>query len=250
MPSTQKPHAVITGASAGIGAAVARLLSQHGYRLSLGARRTDRLREVVPGAFTAALDVTSEASIEKFLAAARAAHGPIDVLVNNAGKAKGVGTVIDADPAHWREMIETNVMGVLHVTRRVLPEMTQRGTGHIVMLGSLAAHQTYEKGSVYCGSKRALQSITEAIRLETLGSGVRITSVDPGLVETEFSVVRFDGDEERAKKVYDGVRPLTAEDIAECIGFALSRPAHVNIDCILVKPTDQAAVGKMHRRAP
>jgi NADP-dependent 3-hydroxy acid dehydrogenase YdfG len=146
-------------------------------------------------------------------------------------------------------MIETNVMGVLHVTRRVLPEMVQRGTGHIVMLGSLAAYETYEKGSVYCGSKRALQAITEAIRLEILGSGVRVTSVDPGLVDTEFSVVRFDGDRERAKKVYEGTRPLVAEDIAECVAFALSRPAHVNIDTILVKPTDQAAVGKVHRRA-
>lgn len=240
-------HAVVTGASAGIGAAIAKALAAQGYRLSLGARRTDRLRALGLAAHCAPLDVTDEASVDRFLASARQANGPVDVLVNNAGKAKGLGTVADADPAHWREMIETNIMGVLHVTRRVLPEMLARKQGHIVFLGSLAGHETYEKGSVYCGSKRALQSIAQAIRLETLGSGVRVTSVDPGLVETEFSVVRFDGDDTRAKKVYEGTRPLTAEDIAECVTFALSRPAHVNIDTILVKPTDQASPGKVHR---
>jgi len=243
-----QPHAVITGASAGIGAAVARQLAQQGYRLSLGARRVERLRAVVAGAFAAQLDVTDPSSIERFLAAARSELGPIDVLVNNAGKAKGLAPVASADPAHWREMIETNVMGVLNVTRRVLPEMLQRGQGHVVMIGSIAGHETYERGGVYCASKRALQAVAEAIRLETLGSGVRITSVDPGLVETEFSVVRFDGDQTRAKKVYEGTRPLSADDVAECVWFALSRPAHVNIDTILVKPTDQASVGRVHRQ--
>lgn len=241
-------HAVITGASAGIGAAVARLLSRHGYRLSLGARRAERLAGVAEGAWTAPLDVTDEASVERFLVAARAAHGPIDVLVNNAGKAKGLDVLAEADPRHWREMIETNVMGVLHVTRRVLPEMLERGTGHLVFLGSIAGHETYEKGSVYCASKRALQSICEAIRLETLGRGIRVTSVDPGLVETEFSEVRFDGDAERAARVYAGTRPLSADDVAECVWFALSRPPHVDIDSILVKPTDQASAVRVWRR--
>ncbi|MEZ5963291.1 MAG: SDR family NAD(P)-dependent oxidoreductase [Planctomycetota bacterium] len=245
-----QPHAVITGASAGIGAAVARVLARQGWRLSLGARRAERLDGLADGAFTGSLDVTDEASVERFLAAARAAHGPVDVLVNNAGKAKGLAPLATADPAHWREMIETNVMGVLHVTRRVLPEMLERQTGHIVMIGSIAGHQAYENGSVYCGSKRALQSICDAIRLETLGQGVRVTSVDPGLVETEFSIVRFDGDRERAERVYERTRPLTAEDVAECVWFALSRPAHVDIDTILVKPTDQAAATRVHRRAP
>lgn len=242
-------HAVVTGASAGIGAATAKALAAQGYRLSLGARRTERLRALGLEAFCAPLDVTDEASVERFLSGARTANGPVDLLVNNAGKAKGLGTVADSDLAHWREMIETNIMGVLHVTRRVLPEMLARKTGHIVFLGSIAGHETYEKGSVYCGSKRALQSIAQAIRLETLGSGVRVTSVDPGLVETEFSLVRFDGDDTKAKKVYEGTRPLTAQDIAECVVFAVSRPAHVNVDMILVKPTDQAAVGKVHRAA-
>ncbi|HLU40742.1 MAG TPA: SDR family NAD(P)-dependent oxidoreductase [Planctomycetota bacterium] len=240
------PHAVITGASAGIGAAIAALLGRNGWRLSLGARRVDRLPR---DAYAAHLDVTDEASVARFLEGARAAHGGIDVLINNAGKAKGLAPLAEADPAHWREMVETNVMGVLHVTRAVLPEMIRRGSGHVVMIGSIAGHETYEKGGVYCATKRALQAITEAIRLETLGTGVRVTSVDPGLVETEFSVVRFDGDKERAAKVYADTRPLTADDVAECVWFALSRPAHVNVDLILVKPTDQASVGRVHRRA-
>jgi NADP-dependent 3-hydroxy acid dehydrogenase YdfG len=240
-------HVVVTGASAGIGAATARRLRAEGHLLSLGARRAARLPELGPGALRHALDVTDEPSVDAFLRAAEAAHGPIDVLVNNAGKAKGLAPVAEADPAHWREMVETNVMGVLHVTRRVLPGMLARGRGHIVMLGSIAGHETYEKGSVYCATKRALQAITEALRLETLGRGVRVTSVDPGMVETEFSVVRFDGDAERASRVYAGTRPLTADDVADCIAFAISRPPHVNIDLIVVKPTDQAASGKVHR---
>jgi NADP-dependent 3-hydroxy acid dehydrogenase YdfG len=239
-------HVVITGASSGIGKSIAQRLAGGGTRLSLGARRVERLAGVA-GAFHGPLDVTDERSVETFLRAACERHGPIDVLVNNAGLARGLEKVAEADGVAWREMVETNVMGVLHVTRAVLPQMIARRSGHLVMLGSIAAHQSYEGGSVYCATKRALQSITEAIRLETLGTGVRITSVDPGLVETEFSVVRFRGDRERAAKVYAGTRPLTPADVAECVEFALSRPAHVNIDMILVKPTDQAAVGRIHR---
>lgn len=241
-------HILITGASSGIGAAIARTLDRDGNRLSLGARRVASLADASRAAFRAHLDVTDERSVETFLAAAIGAHGPVDVLVNNAGLARGVEKVAEADGQAWREMIETNVLGVLHVTRRVLPQMLARGQGHIVMIGSVAAHQTYEGGSVYCGTKRALQSITEAIRLETVGSGVRITSVDPGMVDTEFSLVRFSGDRPRADRVYEGMHPLRAVDVAECVAFALSRPPHVNIDLILVKPTDQAAVGKVHRR--
>lgn len=240
-------HAIVTGASAGIGAATARLLARQGYRLSLGARNEDRLDRSLPTTFCSGLDVRDEGSVEAFLAGARAAHGPVDVLINNAGKARGLAHIVDGDMAHWREMIETNVMGVLHLTKRVLPEMLARRAGHIVMLGSIAGHETYENGGVYCASKRALQAITQAIRLETLGSGIRITSIDPGLVETEFSLVRFDGDAERAARVYADTRPLTPDDVAECIAFALSRPAHVDIDCMIVKPTDQASAGKLHR---
>jgi NADP-dependent 3-hydroxy acid dehydrogenase YdfG len=242
-------HVLITGASAGFGQALARLLEESGprFRLSLGARRAERLSEFTPAAHVGKLDVTDVKSCDAFLAAAVARHGPVDVLVNNAGLARGTEKVSDADGKAWREMIETNVVGVLNMTRRVLPSMLERKTGHVVMLGSVAGHEAYEGGSVYCATKRALQSIAQAIRLETLGSNIRVTSVDPGLAETEFSVVRFSGDEPRAKKVYEGMRPLTARDVAEVIHFAITRPAHVNLDMILVKPTDQAAVGKVHR---
>jgi 3-hydroxy acid dehydrogenase/malonic semialdehyde reductase len=240
-------HVLVTGASAGIGAAVARMLAP-GNRISLGARRVERLAGIVPDAFHGRLDVTDQRSVDAFLESAVERNGPVDVLVNNAGLARGVERIADADGDAWREMIETNVLGVLNVTRRVVPSMVRRGDGHVVMIGSIAAYQTYEGGSVYCASKRALQAIGEGLRLETLGTGVRVTSVDPGMVETEFSLVRFRGDQERAAKVYDGVRALTAEDVAECVAFAVSRPPHVDIDVILVKPTDQAAVGKVHRR--
>jgi 3-hydroxy acid dehydrogenase/malonic semialdehyde reductase len=241
-------HVVVTGASSGIGAACARQFAARGDRLSLGARRVDRLASTVPGAFAAALDVTSRDSVAHFVAAAIAAHGPIDVLVNNAGLARGVEKIAEGTGEAWREMIETNVLGLLEVTRVVLPQMVQRQGGHVVVIGSIAAHKAYAGGGVYCGSKRALQPICEAMRIETLGTGVRVTTVDPGMVETEFSVVRFRGDEQRAAKVYQGTRPLSADDVAECVLFAVDRPAHVNLDTIVVMPTDQASPHHVHRR--
>ena len=240
-------HVVITGASSGIGAACARAFASLGDRLSLGARRVERLPKVVAGAFQHELDVTKPDSVERFLAAATEANGPIDVLVNNAGLARGVEKIAEGTGEAWREMVETSLLGLLEVTRRVVPQMLQRKTGHVVVIGSIAAHKAYAGGGVYCGSKRALQPICEALRMETLGSGVRVTSVDPGLVETEFSLVRFRGDGERASKVYHDTRPLTAEDVAECVVFAASRPAHVNIDTIVVMPTDQASPQMVHR---
>lgn len=243
-------HILITGASAGIGAATARLLAAQGARLSLGARRVERLAAVAPGAFAAALDVTDEDNVDSFLAAARSANGPIEVLINNAGLARLREQVAEAAGDAWREMIETNLMGVLHVTRRVLPEMIERGNGHLVMIGSIAAYQSYAGGSVYCATKRALTSLCEALRHETLGKGIRVTNVEPGLVETEFSVVRFRGDRDKADKVYQNTRPLQPEDIAECIAFALSRPPHVNIDRLLVLATDQSDATTVFRTNP
>ncbi len=240
-------HILVTGASSGIGAATARRLAGPGVALSLGARRVERLPDVVAGAFCHQLDVTDEASAETFIGAAVEANGPVDVLVNNAGLARGRETVAEADGVAWREMMETNVMGVLHMTRRILPVMIERGEGYIIMVGSIAGLESYPGGSVYCASKRAISSITETIRLETLGTGVRITQVDPGLVETEFSIVRFRGDEEKAAKIYENTRPLKAEDIAECVEFALSRPPHVNIDNMLIKATDQGGATLIHR---
>jgi len=240
-------HVVITGASSGIGAACARAFHTLGDRLSLGARRSDRLGTVVKAAFCHPLDVTKNASVERFLAAAVAANGPIDVLVNNAGLARGVEKIAEGTGEAWREMIETNVLGLLEVTRRVLPQMLASKHGHVVVIGSIAGHKAYVGGGGYCASKRALQPICEAIRMETLGTGIRVTSIDPGLVETEFSLVRFRGDQERAAKVYQDTRPLTADDVAECVVWAVTRPAHVNIDSILVMPTDQASPQMVHR---
>jgi serine 3-dehydrogenase len=240
-------HVVITGASSGIGAACARAFEAQGDRLSLGARRHERLREVSTSAFTSPLDVTDKTSVAAFLKAAVEKNGPIDVLVNNAGLARGVEKIADGTGEAWREMIETNVLGLLEVTRLALPQMVARKTGHIVVIGSIAGHKAYVGGGVYCGSKRALQPICEAIRMETLGHNVRVTSVDPGMVETEFSLVRFKGDEKRADAVYAGTRPLSAEDVADCVLFAANRPAHVNIDTIVVMPTDQASPQMVHR---
>ncbi|MEO6596364.1 MAG: SDR family NAD(P)-dependent oxidoreductase [Planctomycetota bacterium] len=243
-------HVVITGASSGIGAACAHAFAKLGDHLSLGARRKDRLAETVPGAFHHALDVTKPASVESFVAAAITKNGPIDVLINNAGLARGVEKIAEGTGEAWREMIETNVLGLLEVTRRVLPHMLEHKNGHIVVIGSIAGHKAYVSGGVYCGSKRALQPICEAMRMETLGSGIRVTSVDPGLVETEFSLVRFRGDDQRAAKVYQDTRPLTADDVADCVVFAVTRPAHVNLDTIVVMPTDQASPQMVHRTKP
>lgn len=240
-------HVVVTGASSGIGAACARAFAAQGDKLSLGARRTDRLPEVLPEAFHHALDVTEAASVAAFVEAAIDANGPIDVLVNNAGLARGTETIAEGTGVAWREMIETNVLGLLEVTRRVLPGMIAGRGGHIVVIGSIAGHKAYKGGGVYCGSKRALQPICEAIRMETLGHDIRVTSVDPGMVDTEFSLVRFSGDAEKAEKVYEGTRPLVADDVAECVLFAANRPPHVNLDTILVMPTDQANPYFVHR---
>jgi 3-hydroxy acid dehydrogenase/malonic semialdehyde reductase len=240
-------HVVITGASSGIGAACARAFAAAGDRLSLGARRTTRFDGLPANALCQTLDVTSPTSVERFVADALAAHGPIDVLVNNAGLARGTEKIAEGTGEAWREMIETNVLGLLEVTRRVLPHMLQQRRGHVVVIGSIAGHKAYAGGGVYCGSKRALQPICEALRIETLGSGIRVTSVDPGMVETEFSLVRFHGDQERAAKVYAGTRPLRAEDVADCVMFAVDRPAHVNLDTIVVMPTDQAGPHHVHR---
>lgn len=240
-------HVVVTGASSGIGAACARAFAKLGDRLSLGARRTERLSGFGERAFCAPLDVTDAQSVKAFVTGAIAAHGPIDVLVNNAGLARGVEKIAEGTGEAWREMIETNVLGLLEVTRLVLPGMIEQKRGHVIAIGSIAGHKAYVGGGVYCGSKRALQPICEAIRMETLGHGIRVTMVDPGMVETEFSVVRFSGDQARADKVYAGTRPLSADDVADCVVFATGRPAHVNLDTIVVMPTDQASPQMVHR---
>ena len=247
---------LITGASSGFGAAAARAFGRQGSKLLLGARRVDRLEAVAAdsrkaGAAAAhvhALDVARTKSVDDFAAWARSQTDRLDVLVNNAGGAKGLDPVAQGRDEDWEFMMQTNVLGVLRMTRACLPLMTPNPGSYILNIGSVAGRTAYEKGAAYCGAKAAERFITRALRLELNGTGVRVGTIDPGMAETEFSMVRFNGDAARAKKVYEGVIPLTAEDVAEAIVWAASRPPHVCIDELVIKCTDQAEVYKLHRR--
>jgi NADP-dependent 3-hydroxy acid dehydrogenase YdfG len=238
--------AVVTGASSGIGAATARALAADGFRVVLGARRLDRLEELAAGigGRALALDVTDTESVAGFVDQLPAC----DVLVNNAGGALGLDPLAAADEEQWRTMYESNVLGTMRMTRALLPRLVESGDGHIVGVTSIAATETYRGGAGYTAAKHAQKALLRTLRLELLGEPVRVTEIAPGMVETEFSVVRFDGDEEAAAKVYRGVEPLRAEDVAECIRWALAQPSHVNIDEILVRPRDQATATEVHRR--
>jgi len=231
--------AVVTGASSGIGAATAAALAEAGFDLVLGARRAPRLAEVAAplGATALPLDVTDPASVEAFAAAVPAA---CHLLVNNAGGALGLDPIAEADDERWRVMYETNVLGTLRMTRALLPRLIASGAGHVVNVGSTAGFETYRGGAGYTAAKHALRALTRTLRLELLGQPVRVTEVAPGLVETEFSLVRFGGDRERAAAVYRGLVPLTAADVADCVVWAATRPAHVNVDQIVVRPRAQA----------
>lgn len=244
----------ITGASSGIGRAAAVAFAREGSRLALAARRLDRLEDLnrelaqtEADVFIQHLDVRDVDAAASVVEDVQAHFGQIDVLVNNAGLARGLRPVEKGEETDWREMMETNVMGLLWVTRAAIPIMRRQGTGHIINLGSVAGHESYPGGSVYAASKHAVRAITQTLRQELLGSNIRVSSVDPGLVETEFSLVRFSGDAERARSVYKGLRPLGPDDIAECIVFVASRPPHVNVDEIIVKPTAQATSTMVHR---
>jgi NADP-dependent 3-hydroxy acid dehydrogenase YdfG len=240
--------AAITGASSGIGAATARALAGNGFEVVLGARRLERLEELAAevGGEAVALDVTDPASVEEF--AARVPR--CDVLVNNAGGALGLGPLGEADEEQWRQMYEANVLGTMRMTRALLPGLIESGDGHVVAITSIAGFEAYRGGAGYIAAKHAQRAILRVLRLELLGEPVRVTEVAPGMVETEFSLVRFGDDEEAARRVYEGMVPLSAEDIAECIRWALAQPSHVNIDEIVVRPRDQAAATEVHRGVP
>ncbi len=249
-------RAVITGASSGIGAATAEVLADSGAMVVIGARRKDWLKGVArairervraANVETIELDVTDEKSVESFGKKALAG-GPIDILVNNAGLARGLEPLDKADEAGWRETIETNLTGVLRVTRQFLPKMVERKQGHVIFIGSVAGMDPYPGGAVYCATKAAVQALSKSLRHELHGSPIRVSVVDPGLVQTDFSLVRFRGDAERAKMPYQGVTPLSARDVAECVQFAATRPPHVNIDEILVLATAQVGATKVFRR--
>jgi NADP-dependent 3-hydroxy acid dehydrogenase YdfG len=239
--------AVVTGASSGIGAATARALAAAGYRVLVGARRAERLEELARriGGEAHPLDVTDGASVRRFCAAV---PDRLALLVNNAGGAKGLERVGEASDDDWTWMYEANVLGLMRVTRALLPKL-EAGRGHIVNVTSIAGREVYPGGAGYTAAKHAAAAVSRTLRLELNGTPVRVTDVAPGLVETEFSLVRFAGDAQRAAAVYQGLTPLTAEDIADCIVWAATRPAHVNIDEIVVKPVAQASATVVARGA-
>jgi 3-hydroxy acid dehydrogenase / malonic semialdehyde reductase len=246
---------LITGVTAGIGEACARAFAAAGARLILVARRAEPLQQLAEQfgrehgteCHTLTLDVRDVGVVTHMLTELPAEWAGVDVLVNNAGLARGLEPLQEGDPREWDEMIDTNIKGVLAVTRAIAPGMVERGRGHIINLGSTAGHEVYPGGAVYCATKHALDAITRGLRMDVLGSGVRVSTVDPGMVETRFSIVRFRGDEERAARVYEGVNPLTAEDVADAVLWCASRPPHVNIDQIVLRPTNQATSTMVHR---
>ncbi len=249
---------VITGASSGFGAAAARAFGREGARLLLGARRRGRLETVAGEAARAgaaeahvcALDVSQTPSVEAFAAWIRSRTERVDVLINNAGGALGLDPVATGKDEDWETMLQTNVLGVLRMTRALLPLMISTPGSYILNIGSVAGHTAYEGGAAYCAAKAGELQITRALRLELCGTGVRVGTIDPGIAETEFSLVRFKGDTARAAKVYEGVAPLKAEDVAEALVWAASRPPHVCVDEMILKCADQAAPHKLHRRPP
>ena len=220
---------LVTGASSGIGEAVAAEFSEAGAKVILAARRRARLKSVSGTLRTEShlmeLDVRDRHAVNEAIAGLPAEWQAIDILVNNAGLGRSLGKLHEADPDGWEEMIDTNIKGLLYVTHQILPLMVARKKGHIINIGSLAGHEVYPNGNVYAATKFAVNALSKSIRLDVIDKGIRVSSVDPGLVETEFSIVRFSGDEERAKNVYSGIEPLTAEDIAEAVMFCANRPA-------------------------
>jgi len=236
---------LITGASSGIGLACARKFAHAGCRLILAARREDRLKkladELKVETHLLLLDVRDRYAVEAAINELPKDWQKIDILLNNAGLSRGLDKIQDGNPDGWDEMIDTNVKGLLYVSRAVLPGMVKRNSGHVINIGSVAGHEVYPKGNVYCASKHAVDAITKGMRMDLVDTGVKVTTIDPGLVETEFSKIRFYGDKERAKTVYQGYKPLTGDDIADAVLWAATRPSHVQIAEIIILPKAQAS---------
>jgi len=253
--SLQGKTVFITGASSGIGRATALAFAAQGARLLLAARRVEKLNATAEEAHSHGaaevhafrLDVRDQGAVAAAIAGLPPEWAAIDILVNNAGLSRGLDKLYEGKIEDWEEMIDTNVKGLLYVTRAVVPGMVARGAGHVVNLGSTAGELTYPGGAVYCATKAAEKSINDGLRQDVLGTPVRVTSIDPGMVETEFSRIRFRGDEERAAKVYSDVTPLTPQDVADAIVWAVSRPEHVNIAHVLMTPVAQANSLMFHR---
>ncbi|ARV59989.1 NAD(P)-dependent oxidoreductase [Nostocales cyanobacterium HT-58-2] len=256
MLSVQNQTVLITGASSGIGAACAKVFASAGAKLILAARRLERLQELADELsknFTTdihllQLDVRDRAAVESAISSLPPSWSLIDILINNAGLSRGLDKLHEGDFQDWEEMIDTNIKGLLYLTRYVVPGMVKRDHGHVVNIGSIAGHQTYPGGNVYCGTKAAVRAISEGLKQDLLGTPIRVSSVDPGMVETEFSEVRFHGDSDRAQKVYQGLKPLTPDDIADVIFFCVTRPSHVNINEVVLMPVDQASTTLVNRR--
>jgi 3-hydroxy acid dehydrogenase / malonic semialdehyde reductase len=254
MPSIQNQTVLITGASSGIGAACAHAFAQAGVRLILAARRLERLEQLaadLAGCPThlMQMDVCDRPQVEAALTSLPQDWSTVDILVNNAGLSRGLDKLHEGKIEDWEEMIDTNVKGLLYVTRSILPGMVSRAHGHVINIGSIAGHQTYPNGNVYCATKAAVKVLSEGLKMDLLGTSVRVSSVDPGMVATEFSQVRFQGDMERAMQVYNGMTPLTAEDIAEIVVFCATRPPHVNVSEVIVLATDQGSATMVHRQS-
>ena len=244
--------AFITGASAGIGEACARLMAAHGTRLILAARRRARLEELARklpvDVHVIELDVRNRDDVEHAVRELPPAFAAIDILVNNAGVPRGLDKLHEGNVDGWDEMIDTNIKGLLYVSRAVIPGMVQRGRGHIINIGSIAGHEVYLGGNVYCATKHAVDALSRALRIDLVDTPLRVTCVAPGLVQTEFSEVRFWGDKERAAQVYKGYQPLTGDDVAEAIVWAAEQPAHVQVAEIILLPTAQASAMVVHKR--
>jgi 3-hydroxy acid dehydrogenase/malonic semialdehyde reductase len=254
--SVKEKWVLITGASSGFGAAAAVAFAAEDAKLLLGARRTDRLEKVAEEARRAGaaeahahfLDVAKTESVQEFIGWVQKKTNSLHVLINNAGGALGLDHIAQGKDEDWEAMLQSNVLGVLRMLRAALPLIPRNDGASIINIGSLAGHVAYEGGSAYCAAKAGEMQITRTLRLELFGTGIRVASVDPGLAETEFSLVRFKGDAAAAKKLYEGTNPLTATDIADTLLWVATRPPHVNIDDIIIKPVDQAAIGKVFRR--
>jgi 3-hydroxy acid dehydrogenase/malonic semialdehyde reductase len=248
--------ALVTGATSGFGLATAHAIASQGGHVAITGRREDRLRAVAAEirdryrveALPLRFDVRDLAQVRSALEGTPGLLSKLDILVNNAGLALALDPLQSGSPEDWDQMIDTNVKGLLYVSRTVLPGMVERGRGHVVNIGSVAGHQTYAGGAVYSATKYAVRAISDALRYDVLGKGVRVSNVEPGLAETEFSEVRFKGDRARAKSVYEGLRPLLAEDVADAVVWCLTRPEHVNVQSVLLMPTDQASAHAVHRR--
>jgi serine 3-dehydrogenase len=256
MVSIQKQIVAITGASSGIGAACAKAFAREGASLILAARRKERLEAVAAELKQAygikihllEMDVSDRASVETSLASLPEPWFDVDILVNNAGLSRGLDKLQEGDIQNWEEMIDTNLKGLLYVTRSLLPGMVARNQGHIINIGSIAGHQAYVGGNVYCATKAAVKTLSQGLKMDLLGTPIRVSCVDPGTVETEFSQVRFHGDAEKASKVYQGFNPLTPDDIAEIVVFCATRPPHVNMSEVLVLATDQSSATMINRQ--